>query len=387
MSLNLKKSAWKRVTLSDVVANINDYFNPDADGVLPYVAGPHINSGEATVAGYGSTDDAKFPPTFKRKFQPNDVLLHSRGIGKLASVDRAGVTGEKLFVLRSKNENCLLQSFLVWIIQSPEAQAHMRDNFTGSVNKFLNWKPLAAMELHLPPLEEQKRIADLLWAMEHHARSMSPEPLRGVEGQLLDELLRVEAPKVRVKEIGSVLMGRQRSPQHAQGDHMMPYLRVANIGEDQLRLDDIKTMNFTPEEQERYRVEPADILVSEGQSRELVGQSALVTELPEQMCFQNTLIRFRPDRHKVRPEYAQSLFRACLKNGIFADLATQTTSIAHLGVQRFASLELPLPTLDEQDEMLMGLEAISSGIVAASSELAALESLRSSFLAEIFGDR
>ena len=92
MSLNIDRSDWKRVAFGDVVANINDYFNPDVDGVLPYVAGPHINAGQPTVADYGSTDDDQFPPTFKRKFQAGDVLLHSRGIEKLASVSRLGLT-------------------------------------------------------------------------------------------------------------------------------------------------------------------------------------------------------------------------------------------------------------------------------------------------------
>ena len=214
MSLELDRSGWKRVVFGDVVANINDYFDPRRDGVLPYVAGPHIDPGEVTVVGYGLTSDDDFPPTFKRRFQVGDVLLHSRGIEKLASVDRAGVTGEKLFVLRSKDENTILQRFLVWLLQSPRAQHHMRENFTGSVNKFLNWKPMAAMELDVPPRDDQKRIADLLWAVERHVRALvilqgAVEPDEAVDGvgRLLIDSRAAEWPTVRFTDAIKVSSG------------------------------------------------------------------------------------------------------------------------------------------------------------------------------------
>lgn len=37
-----------------------------------------------------------------------------------------------------------------------------------------------------------------------------------------------------VAEVGEVKLGRQRSPEHHQGQHMRPYLRVANVYEDRI---------------------------------------------------------------------------------------------------------------------------------------------------------
>ena len=37
-----------------------------------------------------------------------------------------------------------------------------------AVNPYVNWRDLAAYEFDLPPLDEQRRIADLLWAVERH---------------------------------------------------------------------------------------------------------------------------------------------------------------------------------------------------------------------------
>lgn len=209
MSLNLDKSHWNRVAFGDVVRNVNDYFDADRDGVLPYVAGPNIDPGEPSVASYGATDDDEFPPTFKRMFRSGDVLLHSRGIDKLAAADRSGVTGEKLFVLRSVDETVLLQEYLIWLLLSPQAQAHMKDNLTGSVNKFLNWKPLAALEIDIPPLDEQKRIADLLWAVQRHRLQLATSVRSVVEA--VDVHLRVlweaETGKRAIGEVADCVTG------------------------------------------------------------------------------------------------------------------------------------------------------------------------------------
>lgn len=209
MSFALDKSHWKRTTFGHVVRNVNDYFDADRDGVLPYVAGPNINPGEPSVATYGTTDDDKFPPTFKRMFRSGDVLLHSRGIDKLAAADRSGVTGEKLFVLRSQDEAVLLQEYLIWLLLSRRAQAHIKDNFTGSVNKFLNWKPLAALEFDQPPLDEQKRIADLLWAVEHHRLQLesSTKSIAEAVDAHLRELWESETGKRAIGDVADSVTG------------------------------------------------------------------------------------------------------------------------------------------------------------------------------------
>lgn len=234
MSLSLDRSTWKRVVFGEVVANINDYFDADRDGVLPYVAGPNLNGGVPSVASYGSTDDDKFPPTFKRKFRSGDVLLHSRGIDKLAAVDRPGVTGEKLFVLRSLDENVLLQEYLIWLLSGPQAQRQLTDNFTGSVNKFLNWSPLAAFEFDLPPLDEQKRIAGLLWAVERHRLQLATSMRSCVEAVdvILRALWEAKTGKRAIGEIAGCVTGStpSKSNEAYWNSRDVPFYTPSEIG-------------------------------------------------------------------------------------------------------------------------------------------------------------
>src|SRR5258708_7976181 len=65
-----------------------------------------------------------------------------------------------------------------------------------------------------------------------------------------------------IEEAGEVQLGRQRAPQHHDGDNMRPYLRVANVLENRLDLSDVKWMNFTPAEFKTFALRPADILLT-----------------------------------------------------------------------------------------------------------------------------
>lgn len=150
---------------------------------------------------------------------------------------------------------------------------------------------------------------------------------------------------VSIRKAGQVQGGRQRSP-HNVGDPCK-YLRVANVFDGFLETGDILEMPFTTTEKERFLLRHGDILLNEGQSIDLVGRSAIYRGIPDQCCFQNTLIRFRANRNTC-VEFAQLVFQQYLRIGVFASIALQTTSIAHLGAGRFASLKILLPPLPEQ---------------------------------------
>ena len=150
------------MALGDLVENINDYFDREGDLAARYVAGEHVDERRIGIRRWGMTDDGFFPPTFKRKFRAGDVLFHSRNIKKVAVPDFDGVTGEKLFVLRSKDQSALMQEFLGYLLSSETFYTYAERNWSGSVNKFFNWKPLSRYEFLLPPIQEQARRVEVL---------------------------------------------------------------------------------------------------------------------------------------------------------------------------------------------------------------------------------
>ncbi|MCQ1769558.1 restriction endonuclease subunit S [Neorhizobium galegae] len=153
-------------------------------------------------------------------------------------------------------------------------------------------------------------------------------------------------PMRQVAATGEVQGGRQRSPHMTEG-RVVPYLRVANVFDGYIDFSNVNLMAFKPREIESFRLKSGDILLNEGQSIELVGRCAMYTTGPEDCCFQNTLIRYRAGP-ETDAEFALQLFRYCREIGVFSRIAVKTNSIAHLGVSRFAELELPFPSLPEQ---------------------------------------
>lgn len=174
---------------------------------------------------------------------------------------------------------------------------------------------------------------------------------------------------VHVRDAGLVQLGRQRSPEHHSGEHMRPYLRVANVFENRIDTNDVLEMNFTPAEAERYMLSPGDILLNEGQSRELVGRPAMFRGEVPGACFQNTLVRFRSLEGTTEPAYALSVFRFYLRAGYFQNVCKWTTNIAHLGAERFAEMPFPLAPLPEQKRIADKLDALLARVDACRERL------------------
>lgn len=183
----------------------------------------------------------------------------------------------------------------------------------------------------------------------------------------------------RIEMVGEVLLGRQRAPQYMTGQWYRPYLRVANIRDDSIDFGDVFEMDFDPEQFERYKLQPGDILVSEGQSLHLVGQSAIYRGGIEGLCFQKSLHRFRPFTHGPSSEFAQLLFRAWVKTGFFQRYASITTNIAHLTLANFSRCPFPLPPLAEQEVLQM----MANRLLAAGVTLRKMGGLAHEKLAEL----
>jgi len=185
----------------------------------------------------------------------------------------------------------------------------------------------------------------------------------------------------KIGALGNVQTGRQKSPSFIKGS-VRPYLRVANVFEGRLSLEDVKSMKFTDAEYEQFLLKNGDILLNEGQSLELVGRAAMYKGKPANCCFQNTLIRFQPGE-SITPEFSLCIFHFFLHTGKFAAIASQTTSIAHLGTSRFAALPAPVPPLPEQRRIADILSIWDRAIETLESIIAAKDSRKQALMQQL----
>ncbi|WP_078965517.1 restriction endonuclease subunit S [Streptomyces aureocirculatus] len=242
---------------------------------------------------------------------------------------------------------------------------------------------LKAARIPAVSFAEQQHLARMVSALRNEERSIESaiQKLRTVRSGVLGAMV----PKVPsavdlrnslwrpVREVGDVRMGKQLSPSSREFGVQLPYLRVANVLNGWIDYSDVKKMGFSDVDRRAYQLQPGDILLNEGQSLELVGRSAIYRRPAGEFYFQNTLVRFRAGEGLL-PEYAQAVFSNWLATGVFVAIAKKTTSIAHLGGDRFASLPFPLISLEEQQRVVSMLAAWDDRIAG---EQAALDKLRS----------
>ena len=155
------------VKFGDVVVRANtkeDRYNTDR---LYYVGGEHMETGEYLITKRGLIEGSTIGPMFYFGFRKGQVLLASRSpdLKKAGMATFDGICSEKTFVIESRDENVLLQTYLPFIVRSEQFWQYANDNQSGSVNHFINWSTFASYEFELPPIEEQAAIAEKGWAM------------------------------------------------------------------------------------------------------------------------------------------------------------------------------------------------------------------------------
>ncbi|MCA2716242.1 MAG: restriction endonuclease subunit S [Microcystis sp. M169S2] len=191
---------------------------------------------------------------------------------------------------------------------------------------------------------------------------------------------------VKVEELGEVQLGRQRSPKNRSKDFPTKYIRAANITEKGLNLDDIMDMEFTPSEQERYRLKYGDIILSEASgSSEQVGKPAMWKNQIKNCCFQNTVIRLRPIC--ISSEYLLNLFLSYYRNGVFSQVASGV-GINHLSANKFSLITVAIAPMQEQTKIVQEIESrlsVCDQLEATLTEnLNKAEALRQSILKRAF---
>lgn len=154
------------VRFGDVAIRVNTKEDRYNTNLVYYVGGDHLETGELKVLGRGIIKDVDLGPMFYCGFKQGDILFVTRNphLRKCAMADFSGICSEKTFVIGTKDENVLMQKYLAIVMQTDDFWDFMEENKSGSVNYFINWSTLADYEFDLPPMEEQKKVAELLWA-------------------------------------------------------------------------------------------------------------------------------------------------------------------------------------------------------------------------------
>ncbi len=335
--------------------------------------------------------------------QAGDILMvGSNGnpdrIGNAVQVDEPGryLFASLLFGLRPRRE-VVDPDFLFQAIVAPGAQTAISDAVQGTTGlSNLKITTLRDLPIDLPPLDEQRRIAEVLRSVDEAilaADRALTQAIKVARNVMIAQLVLPRAVSdplpdgwqvTTIGNLGKVQAGRQRAPSFIAGS-VRPYLRVANVFDGFIDTSDVLEMPFTDREFAEYQLLAGDILLNEGQSIELVGRAARYEGNPSGCCFQNTLIRLRAT--SVNPDYAYALVRTMYAAGRFSEIASRTTSVAHLGVSRFAALLAPVPPESTQIAIADLYAALERNVVDQRACLASLRTKKEGLMSDLLSGR
>lgn len=355
---------WRSVALGELVQPVQCW-NPSraqSEEVFDYIDLSAVDQNAKIITGARriSSDDA--PSRARQLVASGDVLVSTvrpnlNGVARVPD-QLDGATASTGFCVLRAREQQLYSGYLFHWVRSTEFIADMVNKATGASYPAVSDTVIHESLIPLPPILEQRRItqvldrADNLRAKRRASLAqlaMLPQSyFHGLFGDPMKNDRNWQV--VKVEDAGRVQLGRQRAPQYQSGNHTRPYLRVANVYEDQLDLSDVLSMDFDAADFAAYRLEYGDILLNEGQSTELVGRPAMWRNEIPNCCFQNTLVRFQANSEATLPEFALAVFIRYLRSGEFAKVSSKTSNVAHLGAGRFAAMPFPLPPLQLQRE-------------------------------------
>jgi type I restriction enzyme S subunit len=157
-----------------------------------------------------------------------------------------------------------------------------------------------------------------------------------------------------------VVGGIQKTPARRPVTNHFPYLRVANVQRGRLNLDRVERYELVEGELEKWRLQPDDLLIVEGNGSESeIGRCALWSgEIPN-CVHQNHLIRCRP-RYPEGNRFTLQFLNSPLGVSEMKRLAVTTSGLYSLSVGKVRSIRLPVPPFAEQARIVAKADRLMS---------------------------
>jgi type I restriction enzyme S subunit len=376
-------SKWRTVALQDVATIERDVVEATAiaDGTL-YVGLENIESGgnflNVREVDAGELASSKF------SFTPRH-LLYGKLRPYLAKIGRPTFDGicstDILPVLPGSD---LDRDFLAHFLLRPESVALANSRATGANLPRLSPRALADLRLPLPPLAEQRRIADVLDRVEslRAQRRAALAQLDTLTQSIFLDMFGDPAtnpkgwPVLRIGDVADVQGGLQVTTARENLVQEVPYLRVANVYRGYLNLAEIKTIRATDAEIARTSLLAGDMLIVEGHGNpDEIGRGALWDGSISLCVHQNHIIRARFAPEKVVPHFACEFLNSPGGRRHLLRAGKTTSGLNTISVSEVRGTPIALPPLAVQLKFAHRLNAVGSLRSAGHTSLAELDTL------------
>jgi type I restriction enzyme S subunit len=162
--LNIDKSKWTSVKFGEIAEEPKENAKDlKAEGIEHVVGLEHIETEDIHLQRSATLEEST---TFTKKFAVGDVLFGRRRayLKKAAQASFSGICSGDITVFRAKEG--ILPELLPFVVNNDKFFDYAVKHSAGGLSPRVKFKDLANYEFLLPPKDQQKQLAELLWAMD-----------------------------------------------------------------------------------------------------------------------------------------------------------------------------------------------------------------------------
>lgn len=290
-----------------------------------------------------------------------------------------GLLNQHIFKAIPQEEK-ITSYFFFWMIK--EAMQNMNnDNKHGIFMQHVTLDVFNNFPVPLPPLSEQKRIATYLFQKISKADIMLDDTLSSITGykklkqavitQAVTKGVRGEREmkdsgvewigeipkewrKTQLRHCATIKSGITLGKSYRKDTVLIerPYLRVANVQGGYVDLNDLATIEVTPDEDLKYRLHSGDVLMTEGGDRDKLGRGCVWHGEIEPCLHQNHVFAVQTNETVLLPEFLEYLTASDVGRSYFDVTAIKTTNLACTSSSKVLAFTIPLPPIEEQIEIV-----------------------------------
>jgi type I restriction enzyme M protein len=363
----MKRSEWKRLPFGAFADSVNERVEPADAAEDIYVGLDDLDSGVLHIRRWGKGSDVIGT---KLRFRRGDIVFGRRRAyqRKLAVAEMDGICSAHAMVVRAKSK-VVLPEFLPFLMMSDQFMNRAVEISVGSLSPTINWTTLKLQEFDIPPLDQQRRISDTLWAVEHAAEANQ----RALENL---QTLRASALESFVEENTTVVAG-SRAPKRATWEAStvgeLCEIRSGKVNS-RAAVDDGKYPFFTcsPEtlRSDRYSFDCEALLLAGNNAQGIYTVKHYKGKFQVRQRVYVITVR---DLSVVGFKYLHLMMQRSL--GRLRNLSVGSTS-KHITLGDLQGLEVPVPPVDAQESLVTQVSRIDNAITLSRDNVSRLRGVQ-----------
>lgn len=281
-----------------------------------------------------------------------------------------------------------LPEYAELLLREPRMVRAYKARAQGSINRrrSLSFRAFTEIEVLLPPIEEQRRIVDVIARLDAYCAALEAEA--GAASVVLD-CLRNSLPLAEEVPLRSVIVsiGSGKSvmtPGNPPIEGEPRILKLSAVRPGVFNASEAKHLPDTTAFGETLLVTDGDLLVSRANTPEKVGYVAVARHVPERTYMPDLLWRLEVDETRCRRAYMEhALSSSTMRSRITATATGTSSSMRKINKRGFSAITLPLPTPEEQDAYTEVCEAQASVLATLRAEAQSLRAYRAALTSSL----